>query len=58
MTGNFSRRVMEAELEKVEDERDRRGRRWPLSTLLRTVVLSMLAGAKSLADMESLTANM
>jgi len=58
IAGNFSRRLMEAELEKVEDERDRRGRRWPLATVLRTVVLSMLAGAKSLADMESLTANM
>lgn len=58
ITGNFSRRLMEAELEKVEDERDRRGRRWPLSTVLRTVVLSMLAGAKSLADVERLTANM
>lgn len=58
IVGNFSHRLTEAELDKVEDRRDPRGRKWRIGLVLKAVVLGMLAGAKSLADLEDLTRNM
>lgn len=58
LAGMLRARLPEAKLGDVADPRKRRGRRWPLATLLRAVVVSMLAGAKSLAAVENLTAEM
>src|SRR5262245_23490841 len=58
MAGMFSARLPDLGLEKVEDPRRRQGRRWPLATLLRTVIVGMAAGRNSLAELESLTDNL
>lgn len=53
--GMLSKRLSEAQLEEVADDRDERGKRWQLAALLRAAVGAMLAGAKSLAEVEALT---
>jgi len=53
--GMLSKRLDEAGLDDVEDGRDDRGKRWRLGSLLRAVVGGMLAGSKSLADVETLS---
>lgn len=58
LCGVLKARLPEVGLAKVADPRGRRGRRWPLSTILRTVVVTMMAGAKSLLDVEKLTQEM
>lgn len=45
-------------LDEVDDPRDPRGRRWPLDVLLTALVVSMIAGAKSLLDVERMTTEM
>jgi hypothetical protein len=44
-----------ARFEDALDPRSKRGRRWRLSTLLRTVTVGLMAGKKSLASIEALT---
>jgi hypothetical protein len=56
--GAFSKRLDEVGFEKVDDDRDPRGKRWPLVTVLRTIVLAIMTGAQSLADLEALTAHL
>jgi hypothetical protein len=51
-------RLPEAQLEQVTDPRNERGRRWPLATLLRTVVVGCVTGCKSIAQTENLTREM
>lgn len=51
----LAKRLDEAALDEVEDRRDDRGKRWPLSSLLRAVIGAMLAGSRSLADVETLS---
>lgn len=51
-------RLPESQLAKVDDPRGVRGRRWPLTVLLRTVLLALVAGCKSLAQAEALTREM
>ncbi|MBI4702687.1 MAG: ISAs1 family transposase [Deltaproteobacteria bacterium] len=58
MAGLLRRRLPEARLDQVTDPRARRGRRWPLRTLLGATLLGLLAGAKSLAETEALTAEL
>ena len=58
LAGMLRARLPEAKLGDVADPRKPRGRRWPLATLLTAVVVGMLAGAKSLAAVENLTAEM
>jgi hypothetical protein len=58
MAGFLKVRLPELELQKVGDPRHRRGRRWKLSTLLRATLVAMMAGAKSLAEVEMLTDNL
>jgi DDE_Tnp_1-associated len=58
MIGVLAARLPEARLDQVQDPRAVRGRRWPLSVLLRAVLVSMVAGCKSLALAEALTAEM
>jgi len=53
MAGYFKKRIAEARFTDVPDARDTRGKRWPLHTVLSTVVLGALAGARSLAQLES-----
>jgi predicted transposase YbfD/YdcC len=45
-------------LDEVDDPRDPRGRRWQLDVLLTAFVVSMIAGAKSLLDVERITTEM
>ena len=56
--GFFTKRLDEAGLDQVPDARDDRGKRWDLGALLRTAVGAMLAGAKSLGDVEELSTRM
>ena len=51
-------RLPEARLEEVPDPRGEMGRRWPLATLLRAVVVGCVAGCKSIAQTEKLTHEM
>ena len=44
--------------EGVPDPRDRRGTRWPLRVLLQAALLGMLAGCRTLRDVEGLTDEM
>jgi hypothetical protein len=54
----LSKRLDELELEKVDDARDDRGKRWRLGTLLRASLGAMVAGVKSLAKVEELSERM
>jgi DDE_Tnp_1-associated len=58
MIGMLVARLPEAGLERVRDPRRVRGRRWSLEVLLRLVLVSMVAGCKSLAQAEALSAEM
>lgn len=58
LCGAIKARLPEIGLAQVNDPRGRRGRRWKLQTLLRVVVVGIMAGAKSLVDVEKLTAEM
>jgi Transposase DDE domain len=51
-------RLPELGLEKVEDRRRRQGRRWPLATILRSVIVGLCGGCKGLAELECLTADL
>jgi hypothetical protein len=53
--GMLAKRLEEAELDRVPDGRDDRGKRWSLPALLRCVLGAMLAGATSLAEVEALS---
>src|SRR5438105_14946129 len=44
--------------EAVADPRDPRGQRWPLGTLLTVALWGMLAGCRTLRDVEALTEEM
>ncbi|MFN0063036.1 MAG: transposase family protein [Myxococcaceae bacterium] len=55
LLGVLSARLPELLMEKVKDPRKRRGRRWPLPSLLTSALLAMVSGAKSLAELEALT---
>ncbi len=55
MYGFFRKRLDEIGLDQVRDNRDDRGKRWDLGALLHTVLGAMLAGARSLADVEEMT---
>jgi hypothetical protein len=51
-------RLPDTQLDKIQDPRGARGRRWPLVVLLRAVLVGLVAGCKSLAQAEALTAEM
>jgi hypothetical protein len=55
MLGMLRARFPELGLEQVGEPRARRGRRWPLGTLLRAVLVGLLSGAQSLAQTEWVT---
>jgi hypothetical protein len=59
IAGLLRSRLPELRLERVADPRSRRGRRWKhLSTLLRAALVGIMAGSKSLSNLESLTDEM
>jgi hypothetical protein len=58
MLGVLVARLPETRLEQVKDPRSVRGRRWTLEVLLRVVLVALVAGCKSLARTEALTAEM
>jgi hypothetical protein len=58
MAGVLVARLPELGLGEVDDPRHRRGRRWNLETLLTAVLLGIMAGQKSLAEVEHLTAKL
>jgi hypothetical protein len=58
MLGMLVARLPETRLEQVKDPRSVRGRRWTLEVLLRVVLVGLVAGCKSLAQTEALTAEM
>lgn len=58
MAGLLAARLPELRLDQVADSRDRRGRRWKLAPLLTTALVTQLAGARSTADAEQLTARL
>jgi hypothetical protein len=51
----LSTRLPEVGLESVADPRDARGKQWPLPALLNAVLLGLMAGCKSLAQVETMT---
>lgn len=58
MLGMLSARLPEARLGRVRDPRGRRGRRRKLEVQLKTVVVAMAAGCKSLSEAEALSDEM
>ena len=59
MAGLMRSRLPGLHLERVEDPRSRRGRRWKhLPVLLRAVLLGLMAGCKRLSAVEDLTDEM
>lgn len=56
--GVVKARLPEVGLDQVEDPRDPRGIRWPLSSLLTASVVGLCAGLKGLAQLEKLTEEM
>jgi len=56
--GVLCKRLPEAKLGTLTDPRRRQGRRWSLRALLRAVLIGLVAGAKSLKDVESLSDDM
>jgi hypothetical protein len=58
LVGMILARLQDAGLERVEDPRARRGRRWPFLAMLRVCVIALASGRKSLAEAEALTDEM
>lgn len=56
--GLLAKRLDEARLDGVRDPRQPRGKRWRLSALLRAVLGGLLSGARSLADVEAISARL
>jgi len=53
--GMLGKRLGEARLDDVDDPRDARGRRWALPALLSGALLGLVAGSRSLSEVEGLT---
>lgn len=58
MIGWLRARLPDVDLERVTDPRREHRRRWPLGSMLRAVMVGILAGCRSLADVEALTQEM
>lgn len=58
MAGVLAARLPDLQLSKVEDPRRRQGRRWRLPTLLTAVLAGLVAGRKSLAEVEAFVTEM
>lgn len=53
--GMMKKRLGDARLDEAVDPRDRRGQRWALGTLLGSVLVGLVSGARSLSDVERTT---
>lgn len=58
MMGMLSARIPEIGLESMTDPRDNRGKEWALASLTGAMLIGAMAGCKSLADVETLTAEL
>ena len=58
IAGMLAKRLPDLGLEEVEDRRRGSGIDWPLPTIMRTVIVGLCCGCKSLAELEELTRNM
>lgn len=58
MVGVLRKRLSELSLGKLDDPRDGRRTKWPLAMMLRTVLVGLAAGMKSLAEVEKMTNRM
>ncbi len=58
MAGLLKARLPDVQLERLDDPRAKRGRRWAFSTLLKTAVAGLAAGMKSFGQLEALTENL
>ena len=58
MAGIIKTRFSETGLDQVPDPRRAQGKRWSLTTVLKTCIAGMMAGCKSLAQTEALTNEM
>ena len=58
MAGLLAARLPDLRFDEVEDVRARRGKRWALATILKSVVVGMASGCRSLSETEALTAEM
>lgn len=56
--GFLAKRFSDLKLEQVEDPRRAAGKRWRLDAVLRTVLVAMMAGCKSPAEVEDFTSEM
>ena len=52
------KRLNQIDFQRVSDPRGHQGRRWPLSVLLKSVIIGMVSGQKSLSDLEDTTASL
>ncbi len=55
LMGFLHKRLKELDLDDVDDPRDKRGRRWKLSTILGAVIAGIICGQKCLHDVEEMT---
>lgn len=55
LAGLLGTRLADARLDQVRDDRDPRGKRWQLGTLLTAAVVGLAAGARSTAAVERIT---
>lgn len=58
VAGVLAARLPELQLEEVDDPRSEHGRCWSLATLLRTMIVGLAAGRRSLAEVEHLSDEM
>jgi hypothetical protein len=58
VAGVLATRLPELELEEAADPRSEHGRKWQLATLLRSIIVGMAAGRRSLAEVEHLSDEM
>jgi hypothetical protein len=58
IVGFLSLRLTQLRMDDLPDPRDARGRRWSLKQILTVSLVGLMAGCKSLAEVESLTADL
>jgi len=58
MMGVLNARLPEARLDRIHDPRRESSTKWNIGSILKSVVFAMVAGSKSLGDLESLTKEM
>jgi hypothetical protein len=55
LTRFIAKRLRELDFESVVDHRKKRGRRWELSVILKTVLIGVMSGQRSLGELEQLS---